>query len=564
MPASRPFRVLVADSIESEGLAALRAGGLEVDARKGLDEPELCTALAEADALLVRSRTTVTAKALEAAPRLKLITRAGIGVDNVDLAAASRRGVIVSNVPDASTTTTAELAIALLMALARRIAQADRSVRALKWERTQLLGSELAGKTLGIVGFGRIGRVVADRALGLKMRVVAHDPFLPAGAGAPPGAAPGSVNVALVDLDTLLRESDFLTVHTPLTEQTRGIIGAAQLARAKPGLRVVNAARGGIVDETALVAALASGAVGGAALDVFDEEPLPADSPLRSFENVLLTPHLGASTEEAQRRVALEAAAQIVDFARTGSARSAVNYAALPDDLREELAPYLELSTRLGLLAGRVMSGRLARLELLFRGERFDKAGERATAPLRAALLAGILRPALGDDVSPVNAALFARERGIELLESREPRDRDYVHRVVVEATFAGEKGEAGGARRTLRLEGTCFGRHPRLVGFDGVPVDAELEGDLILTRHHDKPGQIGRIGTLLGARGVNLAKVDVGSLPERGPGEPSIAPLAVAILSTGALPDAAAVLRELRSVDGIVEAHAVRLPRDK
>ena len=559
MPAARPFRVLVADPIESEGLAALRAGGLEVDARNGLDEAALCAAIAEADALLVRSRTTVTAKALEAAQRLKLITRAGIGVDNVDLAAASRRGVIVSNVPDASTTTTAELAIALLMALARRIAQADRSVRAGKWERTKLLGSELAGKTLGIVGFGRIGRVVADRALGLKMRVVAHDPFLPAGAGAPPGAA----GVALVDLDTLLRESDFLTVHTPLTEQTRGMIGAAQLARAKPGLRVVNAARGGIVDETALVAALASGAVGGAALDVFEEEPLPADSPLRSFENVLFTPHLGASTEEAQRRVALEAAAQIVDFARTGSARSAVNYAALPDDLREELAPYLELSTRLGLLAGRVMTGRLARLELLFRGERFDKAGERATAPLRAALLAGILRPALGDDVSPVNAALFARERAIELLESREPRDRDYVHRIVVEATFAGEKGEPGDARRTLRLEGTCFGRRPRLVGFDGVPVDAELEGDLILTRHHDKPGQIGRIGTLLGARGVNLAKVDVGSLPERGPGAPSIAPLAVAILSTGALEDAAAVLRELRSVDGIVEAHAVRFPRE-
>ena len=559
MPAARPFRVLVADPIESEGLAALRAGGLEVDARNGLDEAALCAAIAEADALLVRSRTTVTAKALEAAQRLKLITRAGIGVDNVDLAAASRRGVIVSNVPDASTTTTAELAIALLMALARRIAQADRSVRAGKWERTKLLGSELAGKTLGIVGFGRIGRVVADRALGLKMRVVAHDPFLPAGAGAPPGAA----GVALVDLDTLLRESDFLTVHTPLTEQTRGMIGAAQLARAKPGLRVVNAARGGIVDETALVAALASGAVGGAALDVFEEEPLPADSPLRSFENVLLTPHLGASTEEAQRRVALEAAAQIVDFARTGSARSAVNYAALPNDLREELAPYLELSTRLGLLAGRVMTGRLARLELLFRGERFDKAGERATAPLRAALLAGILRPALGDDVSPVNAALFARERAIELLESREPRDRDYVHRIVVEATFAGEKGEPGDARRTLRLEGTCFGRRPRLVGFDGVPVDAELEGDLILTRHHDKPGQIGRIGTLLGARGVNLAKVDVGSLPERGPGAPSIAPLAVAILSTGALEDAAAVLRELRSVDGIVEAHAVRFPRE-
>jgi D-3-phosphoglycerate dehydrogenase len=556
MPAARPFRVLVADSIEAEGLAALKAGGLEVDARKGLDEPELCAAIAEADALLVRSRTTVTAKALEAAKRLKLVTRAGIGVDNVDLAAASRRGVIVSNVPDASTTTTAELAITLLMALARRIVPADRSVRAGKWERTKLLGSELAGKTLGVVGFGRIGRVVADRALGLKMRVVAHDPFLPAGASATAGAA----SVALVDLDTLLRESDFLTVHTPLTQQTRGMIGAAQLARAKPGLRVVNAARGGIVDETALVAALASGAVGGAALDVFDEEPLPADSPLRSFENVILTPHLGASTEEAQRRVALEAAAQIVDFARTGSARSAVNYAALPDDLREELAPYLSLATRLGLLAGRVMAGRLARLELVFRGGRFDQAGERATAPLRAGLLAGLLQPALGDDVSPVNAALFARERSIEVLESREARDRDYVNRIVLDATFA---GEAVGAARTLRLEGTCFGRRPRLVGFDGVPVDAELEGDWILTRHHDRPGQIGRIGTLLGARGVNLKKVDVGSLPARGPSAPSIAPRAVAILSTDAVADVAAVLRELRGVDGIVEAHAVQLPRE-
>ena len=556
MPAARPFRVLVADSIEAEGLAALKAGGLEVDARKGLDEPELCAAIAEADALLVRSRTTVTAKALEAAKRLKLVTRAGIGVDNVDLAAASRRGVIVSNVPDASTTTTAELAITLLMALARRVVQADRSVRAGRWERTKLLGSELAGKTLGVVGFGRIGRVVADRALGLKMRVVAHDPFLPTGASATAGAA----SVALVDLDTLLRESDFLTVHTPLTQQTRGMVGAAQLARAKPGLRVVNAARGGIVDEAALVAALESGAVGGAALDVFDDEPLPADSPLRRFENVILTPHLGASTEEAQRRVALEAAAQIVDFARTGSARSAVNYAALPDDLREELAPYLSLATRLGLLAGRVMSGRLARLELVFRGGRFDQAGERATAPLRAGLLAGVLQPALGDDVSPVNAALFARERSIEVLESREARDRDYVNRIVLDATFA---GESGGAARTLRLEGTCFGRRPRLVGFDGVPVDAELEGDWILTRHHDRPGQIGRIGTLLGARGVNLTKVDVGSLPARGPLAGSIAPLAVAILSTDAVADVAAVLRELRGVDGIVEAHAVRLPRE-
>jgi D-3-phosphoglycerate dehydrogenase len=543
MAAAPNFRVLVADPIEVEGIEALKAAGLQVDARRSLDEAALCEAVADADALLVRSKTTVTAKALAAAKRLKLVTRAGIGVDNVDLAAASRHGVIVTNVPDATTTTTAELAVALLMSLARHVPAADRSVRAGSFERARFIGTELAGKTLGIVGLGRIGRVVADRALGLKMRVVAHDPFLPADATALGG-------VALVPLDQLLAAADFLTVHVPLTDATRGMIGAAQLARAKRGLRVVNAARGGIVDEAALVAALKSGQVAGAALDVFSREPLPADSPLRALEGVVLTPHLGASTEEAQRRVALEAAAQIVDFARTGVARSAVNFAALPEDLREELAPFLELATRLGLLAGRAGGGRLERLALVFRGERFDRSGERATAPLRAALLAGILRPALGDDVSPVNAALFARERSIEVLESREPRDRDYVHRLVVAATCGG---------RTLTLEGTCFGRRPRLVGFDGVPLDAPLEGDLIVTRHHDRPGQIGRIGTLLGARGINLGKVDVGSLPGDGPA----APLAVAVLSTdGELPPA--VVAELRAIDGIVEAFSVSLPRGR
>jgi len=543
MAAAASFRVLVADPIEAAGLEVLTAAGLTVDARKGLDEAALCEAIGEADALLVRSKTIVTAKALAAARRLKLVTRAGIGVDNVDLAAASRHGVIVTNVPDASTTTTAELAIALLMALARHVPAADRSVRGGSFERTRFLGTELAGKTLGVVGLGRIGRVVAERALGLKMRVVAFDPFLPTDAAA-------TSAITCVDLDALLKQADFLTVHVPLTDATRGMIGMAELSRAKAGLRIINAARGGIVDEAALIAALKIGHVAGAALDVFEHEPLPADSPLRSLENVVLTPHLGASTEEAQRRVALEAAAQVVDFARTGVARSAVNYAALPDDLREELAPYLELSTRLGLLAGRAGGGRLERLALVFRGERFDKSGERATAPLRAGLLAGVLRPALGDDVSPVNAALFARERQIEVLESREPRDRDYVHRIVVEATCGGRK---------LELEGTCFGRRPRLVGFDGVPLDAPLEGDLIVTRHHDRPGQIGRIGTLLGARGVNLGKVDVGSLPQKGPD----APLAVAILSiSDELPPA--VVAELRAVDGIVEAFSVRLPRDR
>jgi len=536
------FRVLVADPIEAEGVAALRAGGLEVEQRQGLGEASLCAELPGFDALLVRSKTTVTARALEHAARLRLITRAGIGVDNVDLAAASRRGVIVTNVPDATTTTTAEHAIALLLALARRIPAADRHLRGGGFERSRFVGSELAGKTLGIVGLGRIGRVVADRALGLKLRVLAHDPFLPTGATPLPG-------VACVPLAELLAAADFLTVHVPLTDATRGMIAARELAAARRGLRVINAARGGIVDEAALVAALDSGQVAGAALDVFEHEPLPADSPLRRFEQVILTPHLGASTAEAQLRVALEAAAQIVDFARSGVARSAVNFAALPDDLREELLPWLGLAGRLGRLGGALADGSpVARVALTFRGGRFAAAGERATAPLRAALLAGLLAPTLGDDVSPVNAALFARERQIELLEAREERDRDFVARIVAEI--------AGGERR-LRLEGTCFGRRPRLIGLDGVALDAPLEGQLLVTRHHDRPGQVGRIGTLLGAHGVNLLSVDVGGGSSHAADGGA---LAVGVLGIdGELP--AAALAALRQVDGIVECRALRLP---
>jgi len=536
------FRVLVADPIEAEGVAALRAGGLEVEQRQGLGEASLCAELPGFDALLVRSKTTVTARALEHAARLRLITRAGIGVDNVDLAAASRRGVIVTNVPDATTTTTAEHAIALLLALARRIPAADRHLRGGGFERSRFVGSELAGKTLGIVGLGRIGRVVADRALGLKLRVLAHDPFLPTGATPLPG-------VACVPLAELLAAADFLTVHVPLTDATRGMIAARELAAARRGLRVINAARGGIVDEAALVAALDSGQVAGAALDVFEHEPLPADSPLRRFDQVILTPHLGASTAEAQLRVALEAAAQIVDFARSGVARSAVNFAALPDDLREELLPWLGLAGRLGRLGGALADGSpVARVALTFRGGRFAAAGERATAPLRAALLAGLLAPTLGDDVSPVNAALFARERQIELLEAREERDRDFVARIVAEI--------AGGERR-LRLEGTCFGRRPRLIGLDGVALDAPLEGQLLVTRHHDRPGQVGRIGTLLGAHGVNLLSVDVGGGSSHAADGGA---LAVGVLGIdGELP--AAALAALRQVDGIVECRALRLP---
>ncbi|MBI3817671.1 MAG: phosphoglycerate dehydrogenase [Planctomycetes bacterium] len=537
------FKVLVADSIESQGVDALKAAGLVVDVRAGLDEEPLCEAIADVDAVLVRSRTRVTARALEAARRLRLITRAGIGVDNVDVAAASRRGVIVTNVPDATTTTTAELAIALLCSLARHVPQADRNIRAGKYERNKFLGTEICGKTLGVVGLGRIGRIVADRALGLKMRVIAFDPYLSPD-------APPLHGVAIVDFDALLANSDFISIHSPLTDATRNIFNDNGFAKCKRGLRIVNAARGGIINENALAAAVRSGQVAGAALDVTEIEPVPKDSPLRELDGIILTPHLGASTEEAQRRVAIEAAAQIVDFAKTGRARSSVNLSILPDELRDELAPFITLADRLGAFAAAVVAAgekpsRIKRISLLFHGERFERGGgDRVAAALRAEALAACLRPGLAD-VTPVSAPYLARERGIEILESREPRDRDYQNRIDLE--LAADSGA------TIRVAGTCFGRRPRMVEIDGVSIDANLEGDLLVTRHHDRPGMVGAIGSILGARGVNLDRVDLGSVPN--------AQIAIGVFGIGGeLPDDA--VASVRAQDGMVAACRVRLPQ--
>jgi D-3-phosphoglycerate dehydrogenase len=540
------FRVLVADSIEAEGLTALLSAGLEVDARKGLDDGPLCEAIANADAVLVRSRTKITARAIEAGKQLKLITRAGIGVDTVDVGAATRRGVIVTNVPDATTTTTAELAIALLLSLARHVPQADRNIRAGKYERAKFLGTEICGKTLGIIGLGKIGKIVADRALGLRLRVIAHDPFLPADAPPVPG-------VSLVSFDDLLARSDFLTLHCPLLDSTRHLLNAAAFAKARRGIKIVNAARGEIIDERALVAALRSGEVAGAALDVTEKEPLPADSELRGFEQVILTPHLGASTEEAQRRVALDAAAQIVEFARNGVARSAVNLPMLPEELREELGSFADLAERMGTLAGALTTAnpRIKRVALIFRGERFERAGgERAAAPLRAAFLTGLLRPTLDEEVNPVNAPLLARERGMEILDSREPRDRDYMHRISAEVTTDATNTNA---KQTLRLDGTCFGRRARLIELDGVPVDAPLEGEMLITRHADRPGMVGRIGTILGSREVNIDRVDLGTVPNGAARKHPAEAIGVFVVS-GRVD--AGTLDAVSEVDGVRTAH--------
>lgn len=539
------FKVLVADSMESEGVASLAAAGLSVDVRAGLDEGPLCEAITNVDAVLVRSRTRVTARALEAARKLRLITRAGIGVDNVDVAAASRRGVIVTNVPDATTTTTAELAIALLCSLARHLPQADRNIRSGKYDRNKFLGTEICGKTIGIVGLGRIGRIVADRALGLKMRIIAFDPYLSPQAPPIPG-------ITLVDFDTLISTSDFISIHSPLTDATKNLFNETSFSKCRRGLRIVNAARGGIINEAALVAAVKSGQVAGAALDVTEIEPLPKDSPLRDLEQIILTPHLGASTEEAQRRVSIDAAAQIIEFAKTGRARSAVNLTILPEEFREELSPFVILAERLGLFASLVVASsegapaRLKRVTLLFRGERFEGlGGDRIAAALRVAALAGCLRPTLEEEVTAVSAPVIAREREIEILESRESRDRDYHNRIDLELIT--ENGAS------IRLAGTCFGRRPRIVEIDGVPLDASLDGDLLVTRHDDRPGMVGSIGSFLGGSGVNLDRVDLGSIPN--------VKMAIGVFGvTGELsPDAAAGVRAL---PGVASACRVRLPR--
>lgn len=536
------FKVLVADSIESEGISTLAAAGLKLDVRSGLDEGPLVEAIADADAVLVRSRTRVSARAIAAGTRLRLITRAGIGVDNVDVPAASRAGVIVTNVPDATTTTTAELAIALLCSLARHIPAADRNIRSLKYDRNKFLGTEICGKTLGIIGFGRIGRIVAGLGLGLKMRVVAFDPFLPVGASTIPG-------VALVELDTLLASADFISLHAPLTETTKNILNETTLARCKQGVRIINAARGGIIDENALADALKRGHVGGAALDVTEVEPLPAGSPLRNLDQVILTPHLGASTAEAQRRVAIEAARQIIEFAGTGHARSAVNVTILPAELRDELGPYVALAQRMGFFAGTLLAGHpgagaVKRLQFVFRGPSFERDdGDRAAAAVRASALAGLLQPAYDAFVSPVSAPVLSRERGIEVSESREAHDPDYHHRIDFRITT--DRGDS------LVIGGSCLGRRPRIVEIDGVRLDAGLEGELLVTRHEDRPGMVGRIGTCLGNRGVNLDRVDLGPLPGTG--------LAVGIFGTGgALADES--VADVRSLDGVQRATRVRL----
>ncbi len=490
-------RVLVADDLSADGIRIMRKAGLEVDVKVGLGRDELEAVIADYDALAVRSATKVDARLLEKAVRLKVVGRAGVGVDNVDVVAATRRGVVVMNTPGGSSTTVAELTLAHMLALARHVAQATASVKAGKWEKKRFQGHELAGKTLGVVGIGNIGSIVVNRCLAMRMHVIAYDPFISVEGAAKLGVAP-------VTLGQLWREADVVSLHVPLTEQTRNLVDAATLAKMKPGALLVNCARGGLVDEHALAEALASRRLGGAALDVFEKEPPPADHPLLKLDNFICTPHLGASTEEAQAAVAVAIADQLAAYFTRGEVKNAVNLAAIPRELLESVAPYLELAEKLGLLAAQIAPPSIREVHL-------ELAGELSHAPHRAIaaqVLKGLLRHVTDQPVNEVSAPVIAKERGLVLREDLNPEARDYVSELTVTL-------RDGGSEATVA--GTVFGkRELRVVRVNQFQLEAVPEGDIIMCENDDAPGVVGAIGTALGAAGVNIARIVLSRDPER------------------------------------------------
>ncbi len=483
-------KVLISDSMDPKAAEIFRAKGVEVDERPGLSRDELKAIIGGYDGLAIRSATKVTADLLAAATHLKVIGRAGIGVDNVDIPAATARGIVVMNTPFGNSITTAEHAVALMFALARDLPAADSSTQAGKWEKNRFMGVELTNKTLGLIGAGNIGSIVADRALGLRMKVVAYDPFL-----TPERAL--DLGVEKVELDGLLGRADFITLHTPLTEQTRNILSRENLAKTKKGVRIVNCARGGLIDETALKEALDSGQVAGAALDVFVEEPAKA-SPLFGTPGLVATPHLGASTTEAQVNVAIQVAEQMAEFLMRGGVTNALNMPSLSAEEAPRLRPYMALAEKLGSLVGQLSHGSIAGLSIEAEGA----AAELNMKPITGAVLAGFMR-VHSDSVNMVNAPFLAKERGLDVREIRHDRETDYHTLLRVSAITS------AGARPVV---GTLFANSaPRLVEIFGIRVEAELEGEMIYIVNEDTPGFIGRLGTLLGEEGVNIGTFSLG-----------------------------------------------------
>ena len=523
--------VLISDALSPAAVQIFKDRGIAVDFQPNLgkDKDKLAEVVGSFDGLAIRSATKVSPKILEKAKSLKVIGRAGIGVDNVDIPAATARGVIVMNTPFGNSITTAEHAISMMLALARQIPEADTSTRAGKWEKNKFMGVEIFGKTLGVIGCGNIGSIVADRGIGLKMHVIAYDPFL-----SPERAL--EIGVEKVDLDELFRRADFLTLHTPLTEKTRNIVDAASLKKMKKGVRIINCARGGLVDEAALTEALKGGHVAGAAFDVFVEEPATAN-PLFALPNVVCTPHLGASTSEAQENVALQIAEQMSDYLLRGAISNAVNFPSITAEEAPRLKPFIALAEKLGSFAGQLTETGISKVQIAYEGQ----VAQMKTKALTSAAIAGLLRPML-QDVNVVSAPIVAKERGIVVEEVTREAMGDYESLITVTVTTE---------TQTRGVSGTVFadGR-PRIVNIKGIRMDAEFGSSMVYITNLDKPGFIGKFSSTLGDAGINIATFHVG---REAPGANAVALIEI----DGELP--ADVLAKVRALPQVQSARVLK-----
>jgi D-3-phosphoglycerate dehydrogenase len=524
-------KVLVSDSLAAQGLEVLRhASGIELVEKPGLSPDELLALIPEMEGLVIRSNTKVTKDVLAAAKNLRVIGRAGIGVDNVDVPAATARGIAVLNTPEGNSVTTAEHAIALLVSLARHIPQATASMKAGKWEKKKFEGMELYNRTLGVIGLGNIGRIVADRAQGLGMKVIAYDPPIS------PEAAQ-KLDVELVPLKQLFARADAITVHVPKTKDTAGMLNKAAFALMKPGVLLINAARGGIVDEADLLEALDSGKVGGAALDVFVQEPPPADHPLLKHERLICTPHLGASTEQAQVNVSIAVAEQVCDYLLHDVVRNAVNLPSLTPELLVKMGPYLLLAEKLGRFHGQLSVESVEQVEVEYAGD----VAELRTAPMTIAVLKGLLEP-VSDRVNMVNAPLIAQERGIKLIESKVSRPQDFASCITVRVKGTVDRLIAGAV---------FHGGQPRIVRIDDFMLEAIPDGPTLFLTNHDEPGVVGTVGTILGDGGINISRMQLALVPERKE--------AAMLVNVDALPSRE-VMERLRNVPHMIAAQMVEL----
>jgi D-3-phosphoglycerate dehydrogenase len=525
------MKVLVSDNLSPKGVEILKKAGIEVDVKTGLKPEELKACIGEYSGLIIRSATKVTSEIIEAAKNLKVIGRAGSGLDNVDKNASSKKGIVVMNTPGGNTVTTAEHSIALIFAVARLVPQATYSMKSGKWEKKKFMGVELYNKTLGIIGLGNIGSQVAKKARGLEMNIIAYDPFLSEDMA-------NTMGIRKVSLDELFAASDFITVHAPLTSETKDLICSKTIDKMKDGVRIINCARGGIINEKNLYDALKCGKVAGAALDVFEKEP-PGDNPLIGLDNLICTPHLGASTEEAQENVAVAIAEQISEYLKHGTIRNAVNFPSIPSDQVPRLKPYINLAEKMGGFSSQIFEGGVTEITVEFRGD----AATVNTAPITIAAIKGYLTPILLETVNYVNAPLIARERGIEIKEIKSAETGDYQSLIALRIKAKDKESY---------LAGTLFSRKdPRIILIDGFKVEIIPEGELLLIYNNDKPGVIGNIGSLLGKNNINIARMHFGRETEGGK--------AISVVSIDTKPDSG-IVKQIRELPNILSVLQISL----